>query len=56
MDDVITNNYGNASVLDLNNSNGVTLEEPDLQQMREDRLERTRALMKVSEYVLRNLS
>ena len=48
MDTVITNNYGNGSVLDLNHSNGITLEEPDLEQMRVDRLERTRALMKVN--------
>ena len=48
MDTVITNKYGNGSVLDLNHSNGITLEEPDLEQMRADRLERTRALMKVN--------
>ena len=47
MDGVITNNFGNASVLDLNNSNSITLDEPDLEQMRQDRLERTRSLMKV---------
>ena len=48
MDTMITNNYGNGAVLDLNSSNGITLDEPNLERMRVDRLERTRALMKVN--------